>query len=54
LKSTSSQENDNIKQELTALEKRLQTYIDKRFLELQQRIDEGFTHLEEKLTNLNR
>jgi hypothetical protein len=54
VKNTSSQDNKNIKQELNALETRLQTYIDKRFFELQQHIDQCFNHLEEKLTNSNR
>ncbi len=41
-----------MKQELNALENRLQTYIDKRFLTLQQHLDDRFNQLEEKLTNL--
>ncbi len=54
MKSTSNQDHESIKQELNALENRLQVYIDKRFIELQQHIDQRFDHLEEKLTNSNR
>jgi hypothetical protein len=41
-----------MKQELNALENRLQIYIDQRFLQLQQHIDDRLNQLEEKLTNL--
>jgi flagellar capping protein FliD len=54
VKSTCSQDNDKIKQDLNALENRLQTYIDKRVLELQQHIDNRFDRLEEKLTKLDK
>ncbi len=54
MKSTCSQDNDKIKQDLNALENRLQTYIDKRVLELQQHIDNRFDRLEEKLTKLDK
>jgi hypothetical protein len=51
VKSTcSSQDNDKTKQEINALENRLQTYIDERFLHLQQHIDTRLNRLEEKLT----
>ncbi|CAF0727702.1 unnamed protein product [Adineta steineri] len=49
VKCTQSQNNDRLKQDLNELEHRLETYVDKRFLELQQHIDDRFNRLEEKL-----
>lgn len=49
---TSSQDSNNIKQEFNALENRLQTYIDNKFLQLQQHIDDRLNHLEQKLSSL--
>lgn len=40
-------------EEFTALEARLQRYIDQRFDQLEQHIDERFNRLEEKLTSLS-
>ena len=40
-----------MKQELIALENRLQLYIDKQFLQLQQHIDDRLDNMEKKLTN---
>jgi hypothetical protein len=51
VKSTCNQDNDKLKQELNILENRLQTYIDQRFLQLKQHIDDRLNRLEEKLTN---
>lgn len=39
-------------EELNALESRLQTYIDKQFVQLQQHIDKRFDQLEEKLIQM--
>lgn len=50
VKSTSSNQDDT---KINALENRLQTYIDERFLQLQKHIDNRLDRLEEKLTELN-
>ncbi|CAF0746897.1 unnamed protein product [Adineta ricciae] len=50
VKNTYSQDNEQAKQELNALESRLESYIAQRFDELKRHIDQRFNHLEDLLT----